>query len=85
MKSKQTKALLELLELGTRQVAEGKVHPADVVIKKIRKIIYNRLIKLQEKIVSDTIKNEMYAVESDLFEYKELLSEYKELYRKNNS
>jgi hypothetical protein len=33
----ETEALLKILELGKRQVAEGKVHPAEEVIERLRK------------------------------------------------
>jgi hypothetical protein len=33
----ETQALLQILELGKRQVAEGKVHPAEEVIERLRK------------------------------------------------
>jgi hypothetical protein len=33
----ETEALLQILELGKRQVAEGKVHPTEEVIERLRK------------------------------------------------
>lgn len=33
----ETEALLKILELGKRQVAEGKVHPAEEVFERLRK------------------------------------------------
>ena len=33
----ETEALLKILELANRQVAEGKVHPAEEVFQRLRK------------------------------------------------
>ena len=34
--TQETMALLKILALGTRQIGEGKVQPAEVVIKRLR-------------------------------------------------